>query len=183
MVDTVERLLNAAENAVRARGFHAVSFRELADELGIKSASVHYYFRHKEDLGLALVERYAEKFFTQLEVNAANAGTPKEKVEAICQTYRDALISSDQMCLCGMLGAESNGLPAKLAQRVSRFFEGNVRWVSHALGDTLSEREADDKAHRIVATLQGAMMIATSLKRNAVFDQSISLIAAGVPDE
>ena len=57
MSETIDRLLDAAEDGMRLRGYHAVSFRELAMALGIKSASVHYYFRQKEDLGLALVAR------------------------------------------------------------------------------------------------------------------------------
>ena len=51
---TLDKLMDAAENSVRMRGYHAVSFRDLADELGIKSSSVHHYFPRKEDLAVAV---------------------------------------------------------------------------------------------------------------------------------
>ena len=59
--DRVGALLNAAERRVRRSGYNAVSFRDLADDVGIKSASVHYHFPQKADLGVALVERYARR--------------------------------------------------------------------------------------------------------------------------
>lgn len=40
-------LLQAAENKVRLGGYSNFSFRELATEIGIKSASVHYHFPAK----------------------------------------------------------------------------------------------------------------------------------------
>lgn len=66
MAETIDLLMNAAESGIRQKGYNAVSFRELADDLGIKSSSVHYYFRKKEDLGLALVERYSDRFLKNL---------------------------------------------------------------------------------------------------------------------
>ena len=35
MSETVDGLLDAAEIAMRSRGYHGVSFRELADDVGI----------------------------------------------------------------------------------------------------------------------------------------------------
>jgi len=57
-----EALLNAAESKARLGGYSNFSFRELANEVGIKSASVHYHFPTKEDLGTELAKRYTEYF-------------------------------------------------------------------------------------------------------------------------
>ncbi|MDA7949193.1 MAG: TetR/AcrR family transcriptional regulator [Hyphomicrobiaceae bacterium] len=172
MTDTLEQLLDTAESAIRLRGYHAVSFRELADDLGIKSASVHYYFRQKEDLGLALVERYKDRFFKTLEPREAQADGLLARVEAFCSVYRDALVGSDRICLCGMLGAESAGLPPALAASVADFFESNVKWLTDTLSEVMTEAEAQCKAVRMVATLQGAMMLASSLKNYGIFDDA-----------
>ena len=45
MTDTRLDILDTAEQRMRDVGYHSVSFRDLADDLGIKSASVHYHFR------------------------------------------------------------------------------------------------------------------------------------------
>jgi len=121
MSETRDRLMDAAEHSIRQNGYNAVSFRELADDLGIKSASVHYHFRKKEDLGLALVQRYSASFFKALETQSKSATTPAQKISAFCETYKQALISSDAICLCGILGAESVSLPDALADNVTDF--------------------------------------------------------------
>lgn len=63
---TAEQTLDAAENRVRRFGHNGVSFRELAEDVSVKSASVQYHFPAKADLGVALVKRYRERFFKNL---------------------------------------------------------------------------------------------------------------------
>ncbi|MDF2795086.1 MAG: transcriptional regulator, TetR family [Pseudomonas orientalis] len=52
--------MTAARKMVQTRGYNGLSFRELAKEVGIKSASIHYHFPTKGDLGAALAKRYTE---------------------------------------------------------------------------------------------------------------------------
>jgi TetR/AcrR family transcriptional regulator, transcriptional repressor for nem operon len=54
---TRERLLDAAGELLQKVGYTSFSFRDLAVQVGIRSASIHYHFPTKTDLGLALVER------------------------------------------------------------------------------------------------------------------------------
>lgn len=175
MGETIENLLDAAESGIRLRGYHAVSFRDLAAELGIKSSSVHYYFRQKEDLGIALVKRYGERFFAALYAQADRSDDP---VRTYCKIYRQALIDSDRICLCGMLGAENCGLPAALTDAVAGFFKANIDWVTNFLPDTLPMSARRSKAAHIVATLQGAMMLANSLKDHKIFDSAVQDLLA-----
>ena len=180
MTSTTQRIMDAAESRMRLNGYHAVSFRDLADDLGIKSASVHYHFPQKEDLGLALVERYSERFFSAVNERAAKAKTPKDKIAAFCKTYEDALKTSDKICLCGLLGAESCGLPDGLSKAVAAFFDGNIKWVWQALPSDMDASKRKAAATQTVATLQGAMMLATSLKRPKTFETAVKAVLANL---
>ena len=137
---------------------------------GIKSSSVHYHFPKKEDLGSALVERYSERFFSALEKRSAKAKTPADKLKAFTRVYRDALVEDDAICLCGLLGAESGGLPHPLAEGVQNFFNANIDWVANALPDRLSRAERKKLAATLLANHQGAMMLATSMNSIKIFD-------------
>ena len=181
MSETIDRLMDAAEAGMRQRGYHAVSFRDLADELGIKSASVHYYFRQKEDLGLALVERYANRFFDTLMNEVAGAETETARIAAFCKVYRSALTGDERICLCGMLGSESRGLPEKLSQAVAGFFEANIKWLANAMSSNRPLRERRRRATQIVAALQGAMMLAGSLGDYKLFDQVVREVTERQP--
>ncbi len=59
-------ILDAAERFARQAGYNGFSFRDVAAEVGIKSASVHYHFPTTGDLGAALAGRYADRFFERL---------------------------------------------------------------------------------------------------------------------
>ena len=178
MSDTFDKILDSAERDVRLKGFHAVSFRDIASELGIKSASVHYHFPKKEDLGLALIERYSNRVFDAMELAADDAKTPEDYVDAMVGVYRSALHESDRICLCGMLGAESAGLPATMADAVSAFFNKNVDWLSSRLPLDVSEDLRTARAASIVSILQGSMMMANSMGKHSFFDQAVSQVSA-----
>lgn len=165
-----EKLLDAAEYRMRRGGYNAVSFRDLAGDTKIKSSSVHYHFPKKEDLGIALIDRYAERFFAALADEAASADTGLAKLKAFQTVYRKALIEDRAICLCGLLGAELAGLPEGLADGIQTFFNDNVAWVADALPDGLPDDERNTQASTVVAAHQGAMTLATSLNDQEIFD-------------
>jgi len=179
MSETVDKILDCAERDVRLKGFHAVSFRDIAAELGIKSASVHYHFPKKEDLGLALIERYSNRVFDALASKEDQASSPQDYVDAMVEVYRNALEESDRICLCGMLGAESAGLPATMADAVAKFFNQNVEWLEERLPSDVPMKERKARASSIVSILQGSMMMANSMGDRSFFNQAVSQISAG----
>ncbi|MBW4615239.1 MAG: TetR/AcrR family transcriptional regulator [Desmonostoc vinosum HA7617-LM4] len=56
-----ERLVDEAERLFRARGYNAVSMRDIAFEVGIRQASLYYHFPSKEQLFVAVTERMFER--------------------------------------------------------------------------------------------------------------------------
>ena len=65
--DTRETIMRAAGAMVQNRGYNALSFRELAAEVGVKSSSVHYHFPTKGDLAVALARRYTDNLVVYLD--------------------------------------------------------------------------------------------------------------------
>ena len=171
MSDTRDRLLDAAEKRMRTGGYHAISFRDLADDLAIKSASVHYHFRQKEDLGVALIERYSDRFFELVDELQA-AGMPR--LEAFANAYRNAYTTERTTCLCGLLGAESPGLPPRVADAVQGFLDRNLDWLVSAFPEDISAGERRKTAIHVLASLQGGMMLAVSLDDPSMLDAIVN---------
>ena len=69
---TAARILDVAEQLVQVRGFNGFSYADIAAELQITKAALHYHFASKADLGEALISRYASRFAEAL----AGVGTP-----------------------------------------------------------------------------------------------------------
>jgi TetR/AcrR family transcriptional regulator, transcriptional repressor for nem operon len=59
--ETRERLLEIAERAVLQKGFGATSIDEIIAEAEITKSGFFYHFKDKNELALALVERYIEQ--------------------------------------------------------------------------------------------------------------------------
>src|SRR5215213_2190097 len=103
--NTATRILDSAERLVQARGFNGFSYADVAAELGVTKASLHYHFAGKTELGQALITRYAERFFTALEQIEGSVPAAPAKLDAYAGLYADVL-RGQRMCLCGMLAAE-----------------------------------------------------------------------------
>ena len=172
MSDTRTQILDLAERAIRLRGYHAVSFRDLADEMGIKSASIHYHFRQKQDMGLAVVDRYASRIAAGL--GPAGALDWPEAVSAFCDVYKEALHKNNLQCLCGVLASESLGLPNEVADRVAKFFSDNIAWLIASMPDRV--RDQKSQALAIQTAMQGAMTVSISLQDYSVMDVIIQRI-------
>ena len=53
-----DQILEVATELVQTRGYNAFSYQDLSDRLGITKASIHHHFPSKEDLGIAVAEKY-----------------------------------------------------------------------------------------------------------------------------
>src|SRR5690348_8236737 len=95
--DMREALLAAGRATVQAHGYNALSFRNLADEVGIKSASVHYHFPTKGDLAAALARRYTEDGAAYLQQLLATSLDPVWCMARYVEIYREALVNDNRM--------------------------------------------------------------------------------------
>ena len=173
-------ILDAAERRMRGGGFDAASFRDLAAEVGIKSASVHYHFPQKTDLGEAVVQRYADRILAALQSPDDPSESIRDRIERLCQIYRSAIMDEGLVCLCCVLGAESLDLPNPVAEAVSAYFTRLLDWTDTALtsGQVKGEDQAEPSAAQIIASLQGAMILALAMKEPKLFTDTTDRILA-----
>lgn len=168
MPEMRERILDAAEARMRAVGYNATSFRDLAADVGVKSASVHYHFPSKEDLALAVVRRYAERQFAALAAATAGETDPARKAAAMIALHEAAFAPGQRICLCAMLAAESVGLPERVGRAVSGFFDSCLGYLAEAFAGLGPER-AQVRAEAVLAALQGGLLLAAAARDGAHF--------------
>ncbi|MBV8463090.1 MAG: TetR/AcrR family transcriptional regulator [Acidimicrobiales bacterium] len=162
--DTASRLLDVAERLVQRRGFNGFSYADVADELGVTKAALHYHYASKAELGTALVERYAARFLDALGAIDVDLDA-RQALHAYADLYLSAL-RDDRMCLCGMLAAEYRTLPEPMQSRLRGFFDANEEWLAallekgRASGTLRFAGSARQVARMVVGALEGAMLIA-----------------------
>src|SRR5262245_55095354 len=174
MTGTKAKLLEAAAELVQTRGFNGFSFHDLADRVGIRTASVHYHFPTKDDLGQALVTRYTADFIAAL--GEPDAGPTDERLRNYIAVFRKAL-SQGRMCLCGMIGAEVNGVPEELGRNVRAFFAANEAWLARVYEHSGLPRGASrSRARLMLSALEGAMLISRTGPDSATFEDVAKLV-------
>lgn len=168
-MNSTTQIMDIAERRMRERGYNAVSFRDIASEMGIKSASLHYHFPKKADLGAALVRRYSETLRATLSHRTRGMTDPAERLSAYINIYRTALTEQKLVCLCAVLGAEAPGLPDNVAREVRIFFEENISWLTGIYSE-LGGKNPQAQAKSTLAALEGAMIVASVNKDMEVFE-------------
>ena len=162
-VPTRVRILDIAERMLQVRGYNGFSYGDVAEELGITRAALHYHFKSKAELASA-IERYAARFSAALDALDETAPDAAAKLRGYADLYLDVL-RRDLMCLCGMLAAEYRTLPEPLQASVSRSSTPTPRGCA-ASSSRAAPRAAcgcsgspDYVAAMVLGGLEGAMLI------------------------
>ena len=183
--DTAERILDVAEHLVQTRGFNGFSYADIAAELHVTKASLHYHFPTKAELGRALIGRYHERFAAALATIDASGRDAPDKLTAYAHLYLDVL-RHDRMCLCGMLAAEYQTLPDGIRATLIRYFDDNERWLvrvldeGRAAGTLQFTGSAAEAARMLVGALEGAMLLARPYGDAARFEASAVHLIEGL---
>jgi TetR/AcrR family transcriptional regulator, transcriptional repressor for nem operon len=183
-MDTRTTLLESAEQAARQRGFDAFSYADLARDVGIKTASIHYHFPRKADLASSMIERYARRFLeslTQIERDHAIAAA---RVRAYLRVYRDALADGTQLCLCVAFSAGRDSLADPVLDQLTQFHADSTTWLTgvfEAGRQDASIAGISDpvlEARACLALVEGAQLGARAAKSVTPFDQAVAALQA-----
>ncbi|MFK7926719.1 MAG: TetR/AcrR family transcriptional regulator [Myxococcota bacterium] len=125
-------MLDHAEVLIMTRGYNAFSYHDLARALDLTTASVHYHFPKKADLGVAAVRRYASRISAGLDA-LAHEPDPRARLDAYLSVFMGVSLDHVRICLCGSLGAEFATLPQGVQSEVQRFFDVHSLWLGELL--------------------------------------------------
>ena len=169
MSQTADRILDVAQRRIQQHGFNAVSYGDLSEEVGIRTASIHYHFRSKRDLGLAAMRRYHDAREAKLAAIDTRYATHQERLLALVDVYR-ALEDEGLLCLAGAFAADLHALPWALQVVVRAHLDLTERWIERVVregretGEFLVTTDPGDFAVQAVANLQGALLVARARK-------------------
>jgi TetR/AcrR family transcriptional regulator, transcriptional repressor for nem operon len=180
--DTRQRIMTAARLTVQDRGYGGLSFRELAKDVGIKSASIHHYFPTKGELGGALAERYTSDFAEYLDGLLGEGLDQETCIRKYTDVFRNTLLNENRMCLGGIMAAEHKELPVEVRAEVVKFSEMNVRWLIKVLSLGKSARVVTKATQRralaIFAAIEGAQLVARSRGDVSAYDEIVEAYRA-----
>lgn len=175
--DKASAILNSARGLMMDRGYNGFSFRDVAAEVGIKSASIHYHFATKADLAAATAKAYRETFDEAL--SALQDASGPDRLRAYGAFFVATLRDQGGLCLGGVLAADAKTLPDKVRTEVIAFFDAQHAWVETVLkkgqadGDFKAGIDAQAFAKMFVSSLEGAMMVSRAMERSGDLEEAL----------
>ena len=170
-----EAILAAAKSAAQLHGYSGINFRSIADQVGIKNASIYYHFPSKAGLAAAVAQRYWQDVQRALEeIRAANV-EPKVCVQLYPSLFRKSLEDGNKLCLSSFMAAEYEDLPDEVLREIRAFADVNVTWLTQVLADAGmgSAAECERRALAIYTAVAGAQLIARTRADVGLFDDLI----------
>ena len=178
---TRELLLAHAEKLIRMRGCNGFSYRDLAEHVGVKTSSIHYYFPGKDDLLYEAVEAYSTRALGA--VRAIDTAKPAQaQLEEYLSMMESAACGSGELCLGGMLAADVMSLSERVRGALQGFFRAHEAWLARVLAEgaeqgALKFSGTPEAAGRAVfATIQGCLLVSRLFQQPPALCEAISAL-------
>ncbi len=192
--DTRDRIVETARKLFWERGYHASGVAEILDRAGVNSGSLYYFFRSKEDLLAAVLDKYKELLEpVVLRPVFERIDDPIDRIFGVLDGYRQLLIQTRYRhgCPIGNLALEVAHEQPNARIRIAENFTGWRRAIEQCLadaGDRLPRNlDRERLALFVLTTMECAVMLARSYHNLEPYDAAIAqlrdyfdrLLAAG----
>ena len=163
------RIVDSAEQLIQQYGFNGFSYDDISRQVGLKKPSIHHHFQTKPILVAMVVERYTYRFKILLDEIDAQKLSATKKLKDYIELFSSTYATNRRLCVCGMLGAESDILPPEIVSSVNQFFEMNQSWLAKVLELGVNSKEfklnlsPEKHALYLLSTLEGAMIVGRGL--------------------
>lgn len=129
-------ILDAAERLMLEDGYAAVSSRRVADQAGVNSALVYYYFGTMDDLFIALFQRGAEESFRR-QVEALSSAQPLWALWELIHDQPQSALTMEFVALAN----HRKAIKSEIARSSQRFRTMQIEAVSRILRDYGVDRD------------------------------------------
>jgi len=126
MTGTREHILDAGSRLVHVQGFNNTSIDDILKECGVGKGNFYYYFKSKDELGFAILERSLERFGTELiEKSFDSCKDPWRQIHDFLNFLVDLARHQDGSggCILGNLAVEMSDVHGEFRRRLNGAFD------------------------------------------------------------
>ena len=181
VASTRERLIDAAIALFWEKGYANTSMSDLLAAAKANSGSFYHFFSSKEELLLAVLDRYMELMHPQLLAPAwEGVDNPIERIFALLERYRAFVVQTDCTygCPIGRLALEIGPEQGEVHRKLAQNFDGWEAAVRSCLDEAADRfpREIDRErlARFVLVVMEGGVMLSRSHRDVRPFDQAVA---------
>ena len=162
--DKRRRLTAAAAELAYTRGYDATSIGDIAEEAGVATGRVYYYFKTQDDVGRAIVDSMLERYRAVLD-QWRTVDDPRAQLTAFIDMYLDqAPTVSEHGCPIGSLCTELRKHSTELGNEAAEVLRLILGWATEQFSEIgFAPEAARARAIHLVTGMQGAAALAAAL--------------------
>lgn len=177
MNETKEKILDAAEHMTQTSGVNGFSYLDLADEVGIKTSSIHYHFKTKADLMLAMAERIESIHGQALRKLQVEVDTPQARLMEIVKLFQ-GYVKDEKFCLCGMMAAEFQSISPEVKIRIKSYFKQFQEWLAMQFKE-MEQEDPKGLAIGFLGALEGSLLLARLQGDTKIVKKAVEIFLSG----
>lgn len=180
---TRDQILDAATRLIHLRGYHCTSLDDVLRDSGVGKGNFYYYFKSKEELGYAIIDRVIERFVQETlapalaEADGDACAQLRAFLDRVLETHRERNCVGG--CAMGNLASELCEVHEGFRQRLADVF---AYWRSTLAGvlaegqrrqQIRPEVDPSSAAQFVVASLEGAILLAKLSRDIGVLERCV----------
>jgi len=180
---TRARLVEAARELFWERGYEATTLGDVGKRAKANPGSLYYFFKTKEELLLAVLDRYSELLWPAVMEPAFNlVDDPIVRIFTVLEGYRQGLLRTQfaRGCPIGSLSLEVGESLPSARQKLAANFDGWVSWIQKCFDDAADqlppETDRAALARFVLTVMEGAVMQARAYHSLAPFDSAVEVL-------
>ena len=185
---TRDQILNAASRLIHVQGYQSTSLDDVLRESGVGKGNFYYYFKSKEDLGYAIIDRIVQGF-VQRTLEPAFADPDADAMGQLQGFLERDLDSQRQRncvggCAMGNLASELSDVHEGFRQQLAGIFDVYRDHLAEAIrrgqrsGRLRPDADAARVAQFLVGGLEGAILLGKVTRDITVIERCVEELKA-----
>lgn len=180
---TRDQILNAAARLIHVQGYQCTTLDDVLRESGVGKGNFYYYFKSKEDLGYAIIDRTTQAFVERslAPAFADAAADPIDQINRFLDRVLDAQRQRNCVggCVMGNLASELSDVHEGFRRRLAGLFDvwrerlAEVIGRGQQRGSVRPDVDAARGAQFLVAGLEGAILLSKVTKDITVMERCV----------
>jgi TetR/AcrR family transcriptional regulator, transcriptional repressor for nem operon len=182
---TKQQILHYARHFLQCQGYNGFSYNDISQKLGIKNASIHYYYPKKEDLVAALLEDSRKNLAKTIDQIVESGESARDQLQYYFDYALKEFDEGKRICPPGSVILDFEELPEEVKKQNLLLIHYILDWISKVLRIGLEQGEfnfsgpVETRAELIFETLMGARLL-SSIQGRKTLVRSISLIKSDI---
>ncbi len=164
---TGKKIIHKAQLLLQERGYQFFSFQDLADSVGIRKASVHHYFKSKEELARMMIVDYRVRLQAWADEIDSRSMNHRQKLQAYFEMFSALSKNGKNVCPGGSLLLDWNNFSKSIQGELQELLKLHHRWLTKLLEEAIALKASPLKSSEISghvlligSSIQGGLQLA-----------------------